>query len=614
MNKKFSTFFMACMFLLGTVSAYAQTVVPKLVRGDNEGLYQLRVGSGAGDAADSRVLAIDKDGIIRAVDVRATSTELSDLGINLAHTFWCMHVTQTAQGVPATFEFLNKVTGQYLSVTMQGIGGTTSNMNTVIQKGEVESNVEIYNWSFSDGVFADALVPDQLISFYQDDYVVGFVVDPADFEVGIKKMYKTDVVNGVDYTVFTLQEARIIVLDELDFNTILAYQDEEDGVELVFDPTITNNPFLSHGSLYAEQSDLTDYLYIRDENNNFLMVDTSYINTIGTDYLGYKWVDLSKKQDPIYFLNNDDNFIGQYKSKFTYSPSTNDLEIQVRESSYKLDNRPNWISWINGANVNTYTIVYDRYIRVQDYGTEGYNLTVSERDGTTAAQLNQNVKVGFVEFAGCAVANDKTSLPTDLYVITDGNGKYLAAPLKQTNWNENGGTTNANTRIAQWVTLERNENPWTMPGYQWVVKKTQTATTLQPTSPIKITNREYKNIVVATNLQLYVDSERTLEGVGVTTDNFVRDTEGVKANPYVGYRHFDKDSLLIAGFTFKYLHEAITDNLYLSIGGLESDSVIYAGQKVVFTIDTIPTEFLGNGNGNNTLAEDTILVILQQEQ
>lgn len=313
-------------------------------------------------------------------------------------------------------------------------------------------------------------------------------------------------------------------------------------------------------------------------------------------------------------MNNDDNFAGQYKFKFTYSPSTNDLEIQVRESSYKLDNRPNWISWINGANVNTYTIVYDRYIRVQDYGTEGYNLTVSERDGTTAAQLNQNVKVGFVEFAGCAVANDKTSLPTDLYVITDGNGKYLAAPLKQTNWNENGGTTNANTRIAQWVTLERNENPWTMPGYQWVVEKTQTATTLQPTSPIKITNREYKNIVVATNLQLYVDSERTLEGVGVTTDNFVRDTEGVKTNPYVGYRHFDKDSLLIAGFTFKYLHEAITDDLYLSIGGLESDSVIYAGQKVVFTIDTIPTEFLGNGNGNNTLAEDTILVILQQEQ
>ncbi|MCD7915991.1 MAG: hypothetical protein LUG96_12530, partial [Tannerellaceae bacterium] len=205
---------------------------------------------------------------------------------------------------------------------------------------------------------------------------------------------------------------------------------------------------------------------------------------------------------------------------------------------------------------------------------------------------DQNVTIGFEGFEGCTVSADKTSLSTDLYVITDGHGKYLAMPIFQTLSNE---TT---IRNAEWATIERNMDPWTMPAFQWVVEQTQTAAILKETSPIKITNREY-GVTIVSGYQLYVDKEGTeIAGVKLMKENFEVDTKNVKKDPYVGYKTFNKDSLLIAGYTFRYLSEASSEDLFLTIGGLESDSVLYANtNKVVFALDTIPSEYLGYGNG-----------------
>ena len=49
---------------------------------------------------------------------------------------------------------------------------------------------------------------------------------------------------------------------------------------------------------------------------------------------------------------------------------------------------------------------------------------------------------------------------------------------------------------AQWVTLDKNMDPWHMPAFQWVVEKTRTNAEMAETSPIKITNREFENVVV----------------------------------------------------------------------------------------------------------------------
>ncbi|MCD7976023.1 MAG: hypothetical protein LUG51_02270, partial [Tannerellaceae bacterium] len=103
---------------------------------------------------------------------------------------------------------------------------------------------------------------------------------------------------------------------------------------------------------------------------------------------------------------------------------------------------------------------------------------------------------------------------------------------------------------------------------------------------------------------MYSDKEVTLpvpnSTVKVTVDNFIADPKNVKADPYVGYRMFDNDSLLIAGYTFKYLSELSSQDLYLQIGGLESDSVLYVGEKLAFAIDTVKTADLANGSVNTT--------------
>ncbi|MCD7978126.1 MAG: DUF6383 domain-containing protein [Tannerellaceae bacterium] len=218
------------------------------------------------------------------------------------------------------------------------------------------------------------------------------------------------------------------------------------------------------------------------------------------------------------------------------------------------------------------------YIYKQSYDG-GSQLTVASID-LLPTQKDQNVTIGFAGYDGCNPASNKTSLDQDLYVIKNAEGKYLAIPLAQADENNI-----AINRAPEWVTLERNMEPWNMPAYQWVVEKTQAAAELASTSPIKITNREYGISIVRT--QLYTDGPTILEGVEVKPENFIKDPANIKADPYVGYRMLDKDSLLVTGYTFRYLHQ-YNDEKYLGIGGIENDSVLYAEGKVKFSLDTVP--------------------------
>ncbi|MCD7978136.1 MAG: hypothetical protein LUG51_13645 [Tannerellaceae bacterium] len=629
---------------------------------DKDYLYQLAIG----DRSDL-VLALDEKGTIVVADI-------NNLGeLKLANTLWCVEVAgDSNQGANVVYSFLNKATGQYLAITMQDFGGTlapdktTEPFDKVIGDGATIAGGEIYKWKFSDDYNNKPLLSQQpLYAFFNGSYSIGIRIFNNNEVRFVKRESSDDIlsgnnqnnsnVNNVRYTNFTLQKAnKITYLSKDEFNSVLGNQDlqDEEGVELVFGEELVENPFAGK-VLFAEKANIfipygtsvttsndDDYLYIRTEDNLFLMVDTANYNQPGENrYLRYKWVDFSAEAKKAGFtkdeevrnyivnqLNNNDAYRGHYMFRFAYNPSENHLTINVAGLIYaNVNNKGNFDFWPKGANttatitaINAYLTkntssdyptgysVYDVEVEVykQSYDNKS-QLTVASID-VLPAQKDQNVTIGFAGFAGCNVSADKTSISTDLYVITDGKGKYLAVPIHQARSNSDyyGG------REAEWVTLERNVNPWTMPAFQWVVEKKQTADILKESSPIKITNREYGDVVID-HYQLYSDKGSELAGVELKKENFKPDTLGVKADPYVGYRMFNNDSLLIAGYTFKYLHELGTQDLYLKIGGDEVDSVLYVSNenKLSFALDTVATEDLRYDkhtyyNGGDVITEE----------
>lgn len=169
--------------------------------------------------------------------------------------------------------------------------------------------------------------------------------------------------------------------------------------------------------------------------------------------------------------------------RFEYQPSYNNLLIDVAGLVYSVvttDSKGNeiWASWpTTTTEVNQLissqgeNIVYDTEVYVYKQGYAGESRLTVASISSVVADKGQNVNIGFAGFDGCNVAADKTSLPTDLYLITDGKGRYLASPIYQTKNNNNNSNASATTRYAEWVEIDRNVDPWTMPSFQWVVQK-----------------------------------------------------------------------------------------------------------------------------------------------
>ena len=211
MNKKFSTL-LAGVALFGAMSANA-AVNPAIVltEGANSGLYQLKNKS-------NNFLSMDADG-------KLTVTQSGDLDSeNLANTLWCVTVTEEGFGKEPIYDFLNKATGQYLTVTLDGLEGVTAANLFGITQGNVIAGGEIEGWAFSK-VYASGVEEERpLYSYFTKDSVVA--IHTANNQVGLKKMLATDVESQVasnDLVHFTLTEANPIVLSATAINTIFWY-------------------------------------------------------------------------------------------------------------------------------------------------------------------------------------------------------------------------------------------------------------------------------------------------------------------------------------------------------------------------------------------------------
>ncbi len=136
MNKRFSTLLASALLAVGSFSVSAQTNVPSLVLGDNEGkLYQLQTGS-----TDKAYLAVENDSLKLMTEDNAKASILN--------TLWCVNVERYNQGQAIKFEFRNKATGQLLEVSEDYLKGLAAGANTA----DLEVGGAIGGWAFSNAL------------------------------------------------------------------------------------------------------------------------------------------------------------------------------------------------------------------------------------------------------------------------------------------------------------------------------------------------------------------------------------------------------------------------------------------------------------------------------
>ncbi|MCD7978124.1 MAG: DUF6383 domain-containing protein [Tannerellaceae bacterium] len=586
MNKKFSTFLVALLALVSGGSVLAQTsaarqmadsvhvetglysqdvyvpdsaqTVQTLELGKNTGFFQLAI-----DGEKERVLALSETGKLIIEDLTS-----EDPAVPFVNTLWCVEVTKQDQSQTPKFDYVNKGTGLPLDINYNptyvdlAVGALSTD--------SVAVGGEIAGWSLSPQ-YANDIEAGVMYSSYDTDMVIGFYVDEDTAFVHVRKTTFNEAVAGSDtlFTKFRLQEAAEKVLDANEINTILNSQANDLGVKLSFDPDILNagnleNPFNAQAFLAeaVSEGDASEGVYITKKgatSDNYLRVDTAYVNDEGVKFLAYKWADVDSEG-----LMEDN-----YKFIFTYNYTYDSLYVQVKNAYVKTDDSVGWTD-------NNLTPISYLYVSIQSIITgQSRIITVGNVQGT-------HISFGI---PNCAPSDGLTSVPEDLYLIKNEAGQYLAVPI-------------SGDSVAYWVTLDEYVEPWNMPSFQWVVEKTRKATPeVSATSSLNITNREFRDVYF-NSVQLYNDAyttsisalekkEGSLVVGSINAEGFEAATPEIKANPYLGYRKLDEDSLMITGYTLRYLHDYNDQNY---IGLAHGDSVLYAaGQTVRFALDTIVT-------------------------
>ncbi|MCD7915989.1 MAG: hypothetical protein LUG96_12520 [Tannerellaceae bacterium] len=86
-----------------------------------------------------------------------------------------MEIESEDQGINPVYKFLNKATGEYLSITMQDFSSLADNTSS---SSPVKVGGEIYQWKFSDAYNNDYLNKEiPLYAFYKASNVVGLNIN-----------------------------------------------------------------------------------------------------------------------------------------------------------------------------------------------------------------------------------------------------------------------------------------------------------------------------------------------------------------------------------------------------------------------------------------------------
>ncbi|MBP3517420.1 MAG: hypothetical protein J6K31_03230 [Parabacteroides sp.] len=159
-------------------------------------------------------------------------------------------------------------------------------------------------------------------------------------------------------------------------------------------------------------------------------------------------------------------------------------------------------------------------------------------------------------FTAAVADNNYSSEKDGLYVITNGKGQYLAAPIYN--------TVSGATSVAKWVTVNASlQEVKHMPAYQWVVLKDKNySDKVKETSPVTITNREFATLSSSVQLNKKAgaaNSYVSATALGMATTDSLKFIQiedlAILSDTLLGYKNFEKDSLLVNRYTFNYLHQ-----------------------------------------------------------
>ena len=565
MNKKFSTL-LAGVALFGATSAFARNNVPSLIEGTNDGLYQLKTGN--------LYLAVNTKGELVTVD-NVTAD-------NVASTLWCTTVTVENQGKAPIYDFVNKGAEALLSVTMDDFAKNA--MQTT--KNSLVGG-EIAGWAFS-GTYANALETNRpLYSYFQEDSVVGLVLDGTNVRLKKAGGKATDI-SGAKFATFTLVEADGIALNAKQINTKLGIQDAANGVKLTFNPDRNNtsleNPFSDVAFIAKDTKDGSFVNVTRKADNQYLHVDTAYTNVNSDKFLAFNY----KKA-----LSTD--LADQGKFLFTYFPSHDSLVIQVKQATRLSASVKDWkkaLATAGNKTIITNNKTAKNYVTVQDL------VKADEIRIVTIADVKEtDITLGFT---GCVQAGtDKVSLEDGLYVIQNAEtNKYLASPI------------HVDGAASEWVTVDKAEqNVMHMPAYQWVVLKTKTSEYFLSTSPVNVTNREYPSLknptynttdkvlkngaswqlTQAEGSKLYYCKALSSDSLVITkiTD------KNILGDKYLGYKYLTDDELMITNYAFNYFNPYTMDKY---IAQVEGDTTLNALQEEATFFELVKQ------NNNKTVA------------
>ena len=545
MNKKFSTL-LAGAALLGAVTANGAV---KLNQGANNGLYQLKAGSA--------FLSITENSTTHEDEIKMVSHSSANLG----GTMWCVTVDAENQGQNPKYDFTNKI-GKFLGLEISTIKGKAAAPLAAVP---AVVGGDLSGWKFSP-VFKNGVEKSVLYSYFTNDSVIGLKVNTS----GDVEMVKTIAgITAAGFTEFELVEAASIVVSGADeLNTIFGTQDKKAGITLKFTPDVLGDGavnYFTEKKFTVEASGTANYFHVLRADSSYLYVDTAYTNAVGgAKFLAYNWSNLKdtyktgtkNHATPKDSINATD-LSDQYKFMFTYWPSNDSLEIQVKQSLLKTSET----YW---KDVTVTTAMQNQHISLQEL------LKDKVRILTVDAAQNTKIELGF---AGCKVLpTTKTTVDDGVYVIRNAKtGKYYAAPL----YNES-----ASSKY-EWVTLDIQDATH-MPAYQWVVLK-KNVTDKNKVSAVDLYNREYNDGTVAdATLQLNKNAGATYMYAASFGDSleFIPVAKEIYTDKYVGYKHLTNDELITNKYTFNYWHPYASDKF---IGVKDSTMNVLEGKKA-FTL------------------------------
>ena len=547
MNKKFSTL-LAGAALLGAVTANGAV---KLNQGANNGLYQLKAGSA--------FLSITENSTTHEDEIKMVSHSSANLG----GTMWCVTVDAENQGQNPKYDFTNKI-GKFLGLEISTIKGKAAAPLAAVP---AVVGGDLSGWKFSP-VFKNGVEKSVLYSYFTNDSVIGLKVNTSGDVEMVKTIATTAGITAAGFTEFELVEAASIVVSGADeLNTIFGTQDKKAGITLKFTPDVLGDGAVNYFTekKFTVEASGTAYFHVLRADSSYLYVDTAYTNAVGgAKFLAYNWSNLKdtyktgtkNHATPKDSINATD-LSDQYKFMFTYWPSNDSLEIQVKQSLLKTSET----YW---KDVTVTTAMQNQHISLQEL------LKDKVRILTVDAAQNTKIELGF---AGCKVLpTTKTTVDDGVYVIRNAKtGKYYAAPL----YNES-----ASSKY-EWVTLDIQDATH-MPAYQWVVLK-KNVTDKNKVSAVDLYNREYNDGTVAdATLQLNKNAGATYMYAASFGDSleFIPVAKEIYTDKYVGYKHLTNDELITNKYTFNYWHPYASDKF---IGVKDSTMNVLEGKKA-FTL------------------------------